>query len=122
VSNTIRNAVLIAATLAVLAIIASRIGDAPYPVKGVMIFAALVALEATTLFLILRPRTYRRSWGRAAVAVAACLVALWFSAQDTEGAPEYVFMHQKWLAAASLACLALAVSGVVSIIRHRLAA
>jgi hypothetical protein len=118
----IRNGVLVGAVMAVIAIIGSAIGTSPYPVAGTTFFVLAAAFETVALFVVLRPRSYQHSWGRALVAALLCLVTLWFSAQDTVGAPEYVFMHQRWLVAATLGCLVLAISSAVVRVRRRHAA
>ncbi len=115
----IRNGVLVGSFLAILVIIASGLRTSPYPVAGTAFFVFAVAFEAVALLVILRPRSYAHSWGRALIAVLLCLAVLWFSAQNTLGAPAYVFMHQRWLVAATLGCLILCVSSVVAQVRHR---
>jgi len=49
-----------------------------YPVWGVVAVSALIGIFIGILYLILRPATYRRSWGRlfAAIAYSGVLVAL----------------------------------------------
>jgi hypothetical protein len=49
----------------------------PYPWKGVGIMWALLGVEVAVLYAILRPVTFRRSWGRLALALlyAGLLVA-----------------------------------------------
>lgn len=103
--------------LAVIAVFAGDIGTVPYPARGAALFAAAAALEGLVLWAVLRPRTYWHSWGRALCAAMSCLVALWFSAQDTAGAPEFVFMHQRWLVAAAFGCL---LQAFASACRYRL--
>jgi hypothetical protein len=49
-----------------------------YPVWGVVAVSTLIGIFIGILYLILRPATYRRSWGRlfAAIAYSGVLVAL----------------------------------------------
>ena len=114
----VRIAVL-TAVVAIAAIFGSAIGSDVYPWKGATLFALAVALEAMVLLRILRPMTAPDLGIRALVAALLALIALWFSAQDTLGAPEYVFMHQRWLAWVALACSAIAASRGVAWIRRR---
>jgi hypothetical protein len=115
----IRNGVLLGALMAAIAIFSAGVGTSPYPFAGTALFALAAAFETVVLFVVLRPRSYQHSWGRALVASLLCLVTLWFSAQDTVGAPEYVFMHQRWLFVATLGCLVLAISSAVVRVRRR---
>src|SRR5262245_32347730 len=115
----LRTVVVVAACLAAAAIIASGFAESTYPVLGVALFVVLVGFEAFVVLLILRPQTYRDSWGRALAASGACLVGLFLSAQNTLGAPEYVFFHQKWLAAASVALVGLAIASLINARRKR---
>ena len=112
-------AIAAGSVLGIVAIAASAIGDASYPVKGVLWCSALVVIETTALLVVLRPSTYRQSWGRALLALLVCVVALWFSAQDTVGAPEYVFTHQKWLVTAAGGCAALAIGSLIVRLRKK---
>ena len=115
----LRNSVLVAALSAIAAIVASGLGSDVYPARGVTLYAVLVVIEAAVLLVVLRPKTYRRSWGRALAATGACVVALILSARNTMGAPEYVYPHQKWLVAVSIAFLALAIGSFVGRLRKR---
>jgi hypothetical protein len=112
---------ILTAIIAIAAIFGSAIGSPVYPWQGTAPFALAVALEAAVLLRILRPTAASSLGIRALVAALLALIALWFSAQDTLGAPEYVFMHQRWLAWVALACCAIAASRGVARIRHRIA-
>jgi hypothetical protein len=110
----LRNVVLIAAGSAIVVIVTSGSGSAAYPLKEVAFLCGAVILEAATLLAVLRPSSYRNSWGRALAGTGICAVALWASAQITSAAPEYVFAHQKWLVAVGVALAVLAVVGLVA--------
>ncbi|MGH8863181.1 MAG: hypothetical protein ACREVZ_00800 [Burkholderiales bacterium] len=88
-------------------------------VANLGLFALLVFLEATAVLAVLRPKTYRHSLGRALICAGLGGVALWYAAQDTEGAPIYVFIHQGWLIAVILGCVILAIAAAVTAIRER---
>jgi hypothetical protein len=94
--------------------IASTSGGAVYPIKDVTLYCGAVIVEAAVLWAVLRPGTYRNSWRRALLGAGLCALALWGSAQNTSGAPEYVFTHQRWLAAAGAALAVLAVAGLAA--------
>jgi hypothetical protein len=110
----LRNALLIAAGSAIAAIVVSGLSEVPYPTKGVALLCGAVAVEVAVLLVVLRPGTYGRSWRRALAGAGVCLASLWVSSRDSLGAPEYVFMHQKWLVAAAGALLALAIASLVT--------
>ena len=42
----------------------------PYPMGGVAMFELIVTVEAVVLWALIRPRSYRKSWGRSLLAVA----------------------------------------------------
>lgn len=115
----IRIGLLVAALVAVVAIFASAIGDSPYPVSGTLQFSCAVLLEAGALWWWLDPARVGPLWLRAILAAVLGLVALWYSAQDTLGAPEYVFMHQRWLAAVILGAGALTIASGYRAARRR---
>lgn len=50
--------------------------EVPYPWRGVAVTWAILALFSGALQLILRPRTFRRSWGRLLGALAFSLALL----------------------------------------------
>ena len=100
--------------MAVAAIVASGLKGAAYSAKGVTLYAVLVVLEAAVLLGLLRPKSYRPSWGKALAANGACVAAPILSAQDTSSAPEYMFTHQKWLVAATVATVALAIGSFIT--------
>jgi hypothetical protein len=110
---------VVSAVVAMAAIFGSAIGMPIYPWKGTTLFALAVAVEATALVRILQPATRQTLGVRALVAAFFSLVALWFSAQDTLGAPEYVFMHQRWLVAIAVGCCAIAAWRGVALLRRR---
>jgi hypothetical protein len=118
-ASVIARVVVLAAIVAVAAIFGSATGSEVYPWKGTTLFSLAVVLEVAVLLRILRPTAASSLGIRALVAALLALIALWFSAQDTLGAPEYVFMHQRWLAWVALACCAIAASRGVARIRHR---
>lgn len=114
----IRRIAILSAAIAVAAIFMSALGATPYPWKGTALFAGAVLLEAALVWRVLRPENRRHRGRRAMVSAALCLGFLWFAAQDTLGAPEYVFMHQRWLVWLILSCLVLAVAGGITRLRR----
>lgn len=118
-ATLLRGSVGVAALVAIAAIAATGFGESPLPVAGVVKFSGLVMVEAIIVLSILRPGTFRHSWGRALVALGACLVALWFSAQNTLGAGEYVFMHQRWLVVLAVLCLVFFIVSLYGLRRDR---
>jgi hypothetical protein len=110
----LRNALLLAAGLAMAATVASGLSEVPYPTKDVALLCGAVAVEVAVLLVVLRPGTYRRSWRRALAGAGVCWAALWVSSRDSLGAPEYVFTHQKWLVAAAVGLMALAIANLVT--------
>jgi hypothetical protein len=115
----LRVAIFAGALVTVVGIVVSALGGPNLSLMKPAWFVVLVILEAAVLFAVLRPKTYRNSWGRALTAAGLAAVALWFAAQDTLGAPTYVFIHQAWLLAVLFGSLVLCVAGVIRSLRQR---
>lgn len=82
-------------------------------------FVLAVTIECALLWIILRPATYRRSWGRAlgaALILAVCIVGF---AEIALHAPAALVFHVYWLLAMFAGCLALLVTSAVASIRSR---
>jgi hypothetical protein len=118
----IRAVVLVASALAIAAIFASALSLSPFPAAGTTFFAGAVVIESGVVLWLVGATPPRSLWFRAIAAALLGMLALWLSAQDTLGAPEYVFMHQRWLVALIIGCLGLAVVSVFSRVRGRHAA
>lgn len=97
--------VQITALIAIAGILASAMGTTSFAWSGTGFFSLLVAIEAVILVLILGAPWPFPPRGRAVVAMLLFMVVLWYSAQDTLGAPGYVFVHQVWLVGIILSCL-----------------
>jgi hypothetical protein len=63
-----------------------------------------VTVEVLVLYLVLRPGTFRWSWGRVLIAVALFVPWFFYSIQYIMHAPGWVIAHAYWLMAVS-ACL-----------------
>ena len=117
-----RAVLLLTAALAITAIFASAMDVSPFPIAGTTIFAGAVVVESTIVLGLLRASWPRPLWSRALIAAFLGMVTLWFSAQDTLGAPEYVFMHQRWLATLIVGSLVVAVASALAQFHGRNAA
>ncbi len=93
--------------------------EAAYPLKPVLIFCAIVLAECSLLLAILRPASYRRSWGRALCAslLALGLALVW--AQGLLHAPPYYGMHLQWWLVVSLGLVLLSAFSAVQAWRQR---
>ena len=114
----IRAVVLVGAAAAIAAIVASASNMSPFPVAGTAFFCGAIVIESAIVLWLVDTSSPHSLWFRALAAAILGMMALWFSAQDTLGAPEYVFMHQRWLAALIIGCLGLAAKTGVSRIRR----
>ena len=106
-----------AALVTELAIVAFGVIEPDFSVIDLGLFVLLVMLEAAVIVAVLRPKTYRHSWRRALICAGLGTAALWCAARDTEGAPQYVFIHQGWLIVVIIGSLVLAIAAVVSVVR-----
>lgn len=78
-----------------------------YPWGGVLFFGVVATVEIMLLGLILRPRNYRNSWGRALAAVVIFCGVSMFWAMGSLQQPSYYVMHVYWLYSVDLSLLTL---------------
>ncbi len=76
--------------------IANHIPVPRYPLHGVVGFSLFGMLECATLTLVIRPWSYRRSWGRAFVALLLFLPWSLLSLAFTMHMPPVVIFHAFW--------------------------
>src|SRR5688572_15255326 len=72
-----------------------------------LVFVAAVTIECLLVWAVLRPRTYRRSWVRALIALLVLLTFLFYVALTAMHGPTALFFHVYWLLAFSAGVLAL---------------
>lgn len=106
-------AVSVGALVTIASIIVTALGQSPVSVLHTSLFVGAVVGEALLVLALLGMPRPVAMWLRAAIAAIVCGVALWFSAQDTLGAPEYVFVHQRWLVALIVGCVLLSAWGAL---------
>jgi hypothetical protein len=88
----------------------------PYPLNDVLSTAFLMTLQVGVQILILRPRTYSRSWGRSLVAAAVTLPFLAYAALLAMHSPPYWFFYFWWMVLVAVALLMLsAISGLAKL-------
>ncbi len=80
-------------------------------------FVVAVTVECLVIWAVLRPRTYRRSWGRAISALFVLLAFLVLFSMTAMHAPTVWFFHIYWLALGGVALIALFVLAVVGNLR-----
>lgn len=77
----------------------------PYPTYALMWAVLLMSAEAALLMGVLRPASYRRSWGRALSAMCISVIFLVYGMAMSTHAPSPIFVYIWWallLAAASV--------------------
>ena len=82
----------------------------PYPLYGVAQFALVTTVETALLWFIIRPRSYRHSWGRSLTAALLFLPVTLYFGSALMHAPWYQYMHFLWSVLLSVA-LAIAFVG-----------
>ena len=91
----------------------------PYPLEGVLWTVFLMTLQIGAQFLILRPQTYRRSWGRSLIAAAVTFPFIAYAGLVAMHAPPYWFHYALWVIATMMLLLALSLwSGAAQLV-HR---
>ncbi len=88
-----------------------------YPWEGVLFFGVVLSVEITILCLILRPRNYHRSWGRALAATFIFGGVSVFWAMGSVRQPVYYLFHVYWLFMVDLSLLALLFVSWISLSR-----
>jgi hypothetical protein len=96
------------------------LSEQAYPWIGVGIFVVLVVIEAFTVWIILRPNTYSRSWGRALTSLAIVSGAIAYWGAGIMHQPDCYFFHLKWLLLLGVALLVLFVVSAGASLKRRI--
>ena len=80
----------------------------PYPWNDIIVMSMVLTVEAMVFYAVIRPESYRRSWGRALAAAILGLLLWVFIGLSLMHGPPYEFAHQLWLALATVSFVALA--------------
>ena len=100
----------------------ARVGTAAYGHNhpGALLHGVLLSLsELILLYAVLRPWSYRRSWGRALAALALLLAWLIVAAVLALHAGPVLALHLFWVALCALIVLGLAVASGLAALRAR---
>ena len=73
-------------------------GPQPYPLTGVLIACAVVLIETAFVAAVLRPASYRHSWGRTLVALVVTTAWWFYLGMGIIHQPGYYIVHLQWLA------------------------
>ena len=73
-------------------------GPQPYPLIAVLIACAVVLIETALVAAVLRPKSYRHSWGRALIALVAVMAWWFYLGMGIIHQPGYYIVHLQWLA------------------------
>ena len=92
---------------------AVRGAQTSYPWAGVLTMGAILSGEVALFYALLRPESYRRSWGRALGTALAGVVLTVAFGLGLMHSPPHVYAHWLWVAGATVAFLALAVASAV---------
>lgn len=86
----------------------------PYPYKQVGQFILVMSIEIILSWLILRPKSYQRSWGRALGAfVLSTGFTLWIAMGMMHASPARIALYY-WLIAVTIGMLALTLWSLIS--------
>ena len=94
----------------------------PYPYHGVAQYLTITTVECAILFAILRPATYRSSWGRAVLALGGTTALTCLHAMTLMHSTTYQLWHELWLVSLCLSLAIIAIVSASSAIRMRFAA
>ena len=92
-----------------------------YPLGGVLSASFALTLELGMIYLLVRPSTYARSWGRALCATAFAAIAWLGSALSLMHAPPYLVTHCLVLLCLTVGLIVLSLVSAVAALRNRLA-
>jgi hypothetical protein len=87
-----------------------------YPLDTVLWIALLMTIQVALLFAILRPASYRMSWGRAVIAFAVSLAFLFFGGIGAMHAPPPWSAYMLWLLAIVMAMLGVTLRSAIGAI------
>ena len=90
----------------------------PYPVSGVLWVILFMAAQAAVLAAILRPTTYKHSWGRALSAIVVSVGFFAFAGMGAMHAPPYYIAYLWWLLAVVAGAVSLLIWSGVGAFRH----
>ena len=90
-----------------------------HPVSGIFWIILCMLAQAVMLAAILRPATYKQSWGRAVIAVVISVGFFALAGMGAMHAPPYYFAYLWWLLAVVAAAVFLLTLSGVGAIRHR---
>ena len=79
----------------------------PYPWRGVLTACAVESLIALVFYVLIRPRTYRASWGRALAATLLGASSVVVLGQGLMHQPPYLYALFYWLVAVTTISLGL---------------
>ena len=91
----------------------------PYPTNGVLWVLLFMAIQVVVLAIVIRPRTYSRSWLRAGLALLVSAAFFIYAALGAMHAPPYFFAYIWWSLAVVAGSLLLLVWSASGAIRHR---
>jgi len=94
----------------------------PYPYSGVAQYIIITTVECAIVFSILRPSTYRASWGRGVLALTATTISATLHAMTLMHSTTYQFWHELWLFGLWLSLAVATTVSAVAAARTRLAA
>ena len=92
----------------------------PYPWQGVLAVCAVASVVSLVLYGLIRPRTYRASWGRALAATVVGGVAAVIVGMGLIHQPPYLYVLFYWLIAVTTISLGLLVISAGSRVRASL--
>ena len=90
-----------------------------YPTSAVAWTALLMTVQIVVQLLVLRPRTYSRSWARAFAAAAVAIPFVLLAGLLAMHAPPYWCFYAWWVIVVALGLLLLAAWSAFARIRHR---
>ena len=93
----------------------------PYPWRGVLTVCAVESLIALVFYVLIRPRTYRASWGRALAATLLGATSVVVLGLGLMHQPPYLYALFYWLVAATTISLGLFLVSAGSRVRRFLA-
>ena len=90
----------------------------PYPIKGVSFFFLVVFVESAFAYLILRPKSYRMSVGRALLAFIAFVFLVVYWGLWSMHSPPFYMAHVLWLLIGAVLLLILLCLSIYSKLRR----
>ncbi|WP_271253474.1 hypothetical protein [Pseudanabaena sp. Chao 1811] len=84
-----------------------------YPLQDILTMIGVMSIEVLLFYVVIRPTTYRRSWGRALIALITAIFMVLLFGMVLMHSPPYMGWHWLWLVSVTFALFILFVVSTI---------